>query len=214
MTKTSSKTAVALVDGFNLYHALDDLGAPHLKWVNLRKLCERMVGKKLRLEEVLYFSAFATWRPDAYKRHRAFVAALEEVGVQTIMGQFKQKDRRCHHCSAQWIAHEEKETDVNIALYLLNLAYKDCFDCALLVSNDSDLAPAVRMLKEQFPNKWARIITPPKKRTSKELVQAVGGWIHVRTIKEKHIAQALLPDAIISKNGYIIRRPEKYRPPK
>jgi uncharacterized LabA/DUF88 family protein len=210
---TLPKRAVALVDGFNLYHAIEELHAPHLKWVDLWNLCERLVGKNLRLDKVLYFSAFATWRPDAYKRHRAYVAALEHVGVQPIMGQFKQKDRRCNHCGTRWIAHEEKETDVNIALHLLNLAYKDCFDCALLISNDSDLAPAVRMLKTEFPNKWVRIITPPKKRTSKELVQAAGGMTCVRTLKEKYLADSLLPASIASDDGLTIERPDEYRPP-
>src|SRR5436853_496574 len=106
------------------------------------------------------------------------------------MGHFKQKHRRCHKCGARSIAHEEKETDVNIALHLLNHAYKNSFDCALPISNDSDLAPAVRMLKTEFPSKWVRILTPPNKRTSKELLQAAGGFHQVRTIKHAHVAEA------------------------
>lgn len=206
------KRVVAFIDGFNLYHALHDLREPALKWLDLWQLCERFARGNLELRKVLYFSAFATWRPDPYRRHRAYVQALQHVGVQTIMGHFKEKDRGCRSCGARWVAHEEKETDVNIALHLLNEAYKDAFDCALLVSNDSDLAPAIRMLKAEFPNKWVRILTPPKKRTSKELVQAAGGMQHVRSTKHSHIAAALLPPSVTLSDGTRVDRPREYRP--
>lgn len=48
---------------------------------------------------------------------RIYVAALRYVGVVPVMGQFKNKDRWCNSCGAKWMGHEEKETDVNIALY-------------------------------------------------------------------------------------------------
>jgi uncharacterized LabA/DUF88 family protein len=210
---TTPVRVVAFVDGFNLYHAIDELRTAHLKWLDLWKLCQRFARENFQLQSVLYFSAFATWRPDAYKRHRAYVAALEHHRVEPIMGHFKQKDRRCHQCGARWVAHEEKETDVNIALHLLNHAYKNSFDCALLISNDSDLAPAVRMLKAEFPGKWVRILTPPNKRTSKELVQAAGGFQHVRSIKQSHIADALLPASITLADGSVVERPAQYKPP-
>lgn len=41
------------------------------------------------------------------------------------MGKFKEKDRSCNICSSMWNAHEEKETDVNIALYILDEAYQN-----------------------------------------------------------------------------------------
>ena len=43
----------AYVDGFNLYHAIDELGHNHLKWVNLRALCEQFLrGPQYSLERV------------------------------------------------------------------------------------------------------------------------------------------------------------------
>jgi uncharacterized LabA/DUF88 family protein len=203
---------VAFIDGFNLYHALDELRAPHLTWVNLRKLSERF-ARQSELRSVFYFSAFATWRPEAYSRHRAYVKALESCGVDVVMGQFKRKDRKCRACGATWVGHEKKETDVNIALHLLNEAYKDSLDGALPVSNDSDIAPAVRMLKREFPRKWVRILTPPNKTTSKELVQAAGGPANVRSMKRSHVADALLPSDLTLEDGSNVRRPLKYDPP-
>lgn len=129
------------------------------------------------------------------------------------MGRFKEKDRFCHNCKAHWKAHEEKETDVNLALYLLNEARKDSYDHAFLLSNDSDLVPAVKMLRSEFPHKRVRILTPPGKRTSKDLVQAAGGMKFVRTIKEADLAKFLLPSVISAPNEKNINRPVEYDPP-
>lgn len=106
----------AFIDGFNLYHALDDTRLHHLKWVNLRSLCEAYISPSDTLTDVLYFSAYATWRPDEYKRHRVFVAALQSVGVTPVLGRFKEKDRACRRCGTRWKDHEEKETDGSTAL--------------------------------------------------------------------------------------------------
>ena len=37
-----AKRVACYVDGFNLYHAIDDLRKPHLKWVNLWALAESL----------------------------------------------------------------------------------------------------------------------------------------------------------------------------
>ena len=76
----------AFVDGVNLYHALRYLGGNHLKWLNLRMLCENFApGPALFLVEVFYFSAYATWRPNSYRRHREYVRALQATGVTVVM---------------------------------------------------------------------------------------------------------------------------------
>ena len=42
---------------------------------------------------------------------------------------------------------EEKGSDVNLALHVLNDAWLDQYDCAVIVSNDSDLAESLRLVK-------------------------------------------------------------------
>lgn len=41
--------------------------------------------------------------------------------------------------------NEEKGSDVNLAIHLLNDAWNNRFDVAVVVSNDSDLAEAMRL---------------------------------------------------------------------
>ena len=54
------------------------------------------------------------------------------------MASFKAKDRKCSECGHVRKGHEEKETDVNIAVAMLNGAYHNEYDHAYLVSRDSD----------------------------------------------------------------------------
>ena len=136
---TQSTRVAMFVDGFNLYHAIDDLNKKsihkhHLKWLDLHKLAHAFI--KSSTEQVVgvhYFSAYATWLPEAYARHKAYVSALEAVSVKVKLGQFKQKDRSCKKCGASWKGHEEKESDVNFAVELLNRAWKNEFDRAIIV---------------------------------------------------------------------------------
>lgn len=205
----------AFIDGFNLYHALDATGQHHLKWLDLRRLCAEFAPPPHQsLNEVYYFSAYATWRPAAYARHRSFVAALGTCGVTPVMGVFKRKDRSCRACGHTWPDHEEKETDVNIALHLLRDAQLDRYDRALIISGDSDLAPAVRMVREQFPAKSIRILAPYPRQHSMDLVRSAGGLEHARRIQQIHVERCLLPDKVLDASGLLCaERPLKYCPP-
>lgn len=97
-----------------------------------------------------YFTAYATWKQGAVGRHRAYVAALKHAGVDPIIGHFKEKHRRCSSCGATWIGHEEKETDVAIAVTLVADAFTDAYDRALIISADSDLGPAIATVADHF----------------------------------------------------------------
>ena len=54
-----------LIDGFNLYHSIIDLGRfqnLHAEWLNIHSLCSsflHLISKDANLAEICYFSAFA-----------------------------------------------------------------------------------------------------------------------------------------------------------
>ena len=85
---------MAFVDGYNLYHGIDSMvkdgpgpARQHLKWVNLWELIKAFTApSKEDLTKVYYFSAFATWKPEACQRHRAYVKALQNAGVTVVLG--------------------------------------------------------------------------------------------------------------------------------
>ena len=53
---------ITYIDGFNLYHSIDELGRPELKWLNLWSLAESLIRKNEELVEVNYFSAYTPGR--------------------------------------------------------------------------------------------------------------------------------------------------------
>lgn len=202
---------ICFVDGFNLYHALKDLRQPHLKWLNLKLLFDRLTKKSQIITQIFFFSAYPTWKKESYSRHRQYIQALSASGVTPVMGKFKEKDRKCPECKHQWTGHEEKETDVNLALALLDFAYKDRYDHAFLLSRDSDLAPAARKVKENFPKKKITVFAPYNYRHSSELVQVCDGH---KTIDFTHISTSLFTEKIYDAGGnLVVCRPPEYAPP-
>lgn len=206
------KRVFAYIDGYNLYHAVHDTKQPHLKWLSLTKLANILVSNvpDASVYAVYYFSAYATWKPDAYKRHREYVAALKSEDVKVILGNFKTKPRFCKRCNASWFGHEEKETDVNIALRLLHDAAENNFDHALVISADTDLAPAIRFVREQFPDKHVTSVLPPGRQKVGALIKAAND--HIR-ISVDMLARCLLSEVCYS-DGQKVQRPTNYSPPK
>jgi len=205
----------AFVDGLNLYHAVDALGEHHLKWANVRVLCEKFALPPLyQLSDVYYFSSFATWKPGEHKRHTAYIDALRATGVTPVLGRFKHKGRFCRRCGCPWTEYEEKETDVNIALQMVRGAFLDSYDRALLISGDSDLVPAIELVVSEFPTKDVRVIAPVGRGYSMDLFNAVGGKKHCRRMKKIHLERSLLPREVRDANGKVVAiRPPEYDPP-
>ena len=201
-----SNRTIVYIDGFNLYHALDDLREPALKWVNLWSLSERLLRPDDSLVAVKYFTAYATWRPDSYRRHQRYVAALEACGVSPVIGRFKAKTVRCHSCRKSYVTHEEKETDVNIGVHMMADLLTGRLDRALIVSADTDLNAAVLLARTEAPAKQIDQVAPPgrKNRNSAALFEITKGKVRA----------SLLPDAITRKNGKVVQRPANYDPPK
>ena len=155
------RRVIVYVDGFNLYHALDDLGDDSLKWLCLRRLAESILGPNEELKQVKYFSAYATWMPEAYARHRAYIDALRSEGVKFVAGKFKKKFLKCRKCGAQYQTHEEKETDVNIAIHLVRDTFEDSFDRAIVISADTDMTTAIEMARNINGTKSVDVVAPP-----------------------------------------------------
>lgn len=206
------KRLALYVDGFNFYHAVNALRRPELKWVNLTRLAEQLAQPTERVVSVVYFSAYATWLPDAYARHRQYTAALEAAGVEVVMAHFKEKTVHCFNCQSTWTSREEKETDVHLALRFLADAEDDVFDRGMLLTADSDLVPVVRMVKQRHPRKNITVAAPPKRhRNGRNLQQVADGYFQVGTTK---LEAALLHKDVSDGDGKVVaRRPPEYAPP-
>ena len=204
---------VAFIDGFNLYHAIDKLGRDHLKWINLRRLMEIFIQPDTHvLTSVYLFTATPEWLVEPAKRHKAFIQAQAAHGVTPVLGSFKAKNDGCNSCGHTWIRHEEKQTDVNMAIWLVQDAFNDRYDQAIVVTQDADLTPALRLVSELPKKRKIKVISPPGLHHSKEL----GQYAKKRaSIKPAHLEQCLLPREVIeTATGRVAAtRPIKYDPP-
>ena len=167
------------VDGFNLYYgAVKD--TPY-KWLDLKTLFQYRLDPKHDIQAIKYFTALVSGKrdPDKPLRQKTFLRALQKYIPELSIhyGHFLS-----HVVSAPLakptgsrrftdiIKTEEKGSDVNLALHVLNDAWLDKYDCAVIVSNDSDLAEALRLVKKQH-KKVLGLFIPWRSHPSKELMQ-------------------------------------------
>lgn len=102
--------------------------------------------------------------------------------------------------------HEEKETDVNIAIHILKDAFQNEYDTAYIVSADSDISPAVQMCRKFFPKKQYQFIFPYESFsiTNKEVANGI------KQIRKKRMEENLLPEICIV-DGKNIVCPYEYK---
>jgi uncharacterized LabA/DUF88 family protein len=198
----------AYIDGFNLYHAIDDLKKPHLKWINLRRFAEIISeGHAKSIERVVFATAYMNKTEAKQDRHERFVRANEYYGVYPPMGSKAFEDVKCPDCGWKWQEPKEKQTDINLALEMWEDARRNVFDVAFLVTADNDQAATVKFIKARLPEKKIFVITPPGREHSKHLRNECHGKIK---ITESHLERALLDPSITLADGRLILRPTEY----
>lgn len=178
--KNKQLRTIVYVDGFNFYYGL--LKGSACKWLDLQALFGRVLSVQNQVVNIKYFTARVQptpANPSVHTRQDAYLRALAACCplVEVSFGHFLRHRIRMEHAEPPpntvpvW-KNEEKGSDVNLALHLLNDAWRDAYDCAVVVSNDSDLAEALRLVKMQH-KKVIGLITPgaPLRRTSRELQQ-------------------------------------------
>ena len=146
--------SIVYIDGFNLYYG--SLKGTAYKWLDLQRLFERLRPDD-EIQAIRYFTALVDG--DAQGRQLIYLRALQTLPkVEVIRGRFKRKRFKCGVTACDfsgsrfYIGQEEKRTDVAIGIQLVDDAYRDLADRFILVSGDSDLVPAVRMVKLREPS--------------------------------------------------------------
>jgi uncharacterized LabA/DUF88 family protein len=145
---------IVYIDGFNLYYGAIRQ-TPRLKWLDIEKYC-RLLRPHDDIRVVRYFSALITG--STKPNQEAYLKALSTTPlVNVILGRFKDKTVKCGvvgcgNAGTKWFRMpEEKRTDVNVAVFLLDDAYQNTCDQQIIFSGDSDLVPAVNMVRLRHP---------------------------------------------------------------
>lgn len=201
---------VIYVDGFNLYYGC--LRKSPYKWLDLKSLFSKLLDDTHTICKIKYFTALISCRDnnnESQLRQKYYLQALAHYipEIEIYYGHYL-----THEIKAKVVnpppkfidvyKTEEKGSDVNLALHLLNDAWLDSYDCGVVVSNDSDLAEAMRLVKAQHKKKLGLVFanTSQKRKPSRQLAQHADFMKHIRhTVLENSQLPEKIPGSNISK---------------
>jgi len=198
------KTSI-YVDGFNLYYGV--LKDTPYRWLDISALTKTII-KDLDLEATSfrYYTARLKPRPtnqDQPYRQRRYLRALRTIPrLEIIYGHFlshptKMPSSTPPHRPVSVIKTEEKGSDVNLAVDLLADGFKGLYERAVVVSNDSDLARAIMIVREDLKLPVI-ILNPYPKSPSKELKNIAS---EVRLIRNSALEKSQFPRTLEDQRG-------------
>lgn len=219
-----SKPTAVYVDGYNFYYGRIR-GTPY-KWIDVVMLFERLLHEQEPTSDlalVRYFSAFclarfsthgnaSTIAQDSLMRaHETRHAARfqKTMGTHTHDRSGTNMPRYVEGAPFDrgnrvkvWRI-EEKQTDVNIALAMYRDACSGRFSQLVVCSNDSDVEPVLRAIREDFPHIRLGVVTPraPPRQgvvTHRNIMSSLSRHAHwTRShIHDEELKACLLPDRI------------------
>jgi uncharacterized LabA/DUF88 family protein len=212
---------IVYVDGFNLYFRLLKQ-RPHLRWLNIKLLADNILSRANNVVAVKYYTARVSSRlkaesPAHQQIYLDALATVPEVSVH--MGMFLTSEKfaplvypptfRPENALAEpWpdvvriLKTEEKGSDVNLASHLLFDAFRDAYDVAAIISNDSDLVEPVRLVTQEL-GKPIGLLSPVKcPNPELELVASF-----VKRIRPSHLQAAQFPNPLTLHDGRLLSKP-------
>lgn len=221
MNTPQRKRANVYFDGFNFYHGC--FNSNHrsewnsYKWLNIRDFVSK-VFPKFDINCIRYFTALVNPTPDDPDkriRQQIYIRALETLPKVTIhYGRFavSKKKRWCADPVARGaqpimppkevliIEQEEKGSDVNLASFLLIDAYRNEYDVAIIVSNDSDLATPIKLVRSVFGKQVA--LLNPRAKTATDLR---GIADYYRSVRLGPLKASQFPPTLFDEHGQITK---------
>jgi hypothetical protein len=208
------------IDGFNLYYrALR--GTSH-KWLNVAALAQAVLPATCKIIGLNYYTADISGRtdPTAPARQGAYQRALETLpGVTIHKGRFLANKKWAGLVqppdfqppfalpagTALDVAYvwktEEKGSDVNLGVRLVRDAFLDRFDEAAVLTNDTDLEEAIRIVRADVG--LPVTLLTPEGRASTSLQRVATSTRHIAP----YIGPCQLPDPVLRPGKRPISKP-------
>lgn len=201
------------VDAFNLYYGALK-GTPY-KWLDLPKLCALLLPQN-DVVSVKYFTALVNARPhdpNQPLRQQLYLRALRASGVEIIYGHFLSHvvamplagSRSSRPQMVDVIKTEEKGSDVNLAAHLLFDGFRDRYEVAVVVSNDSDLLLPIKIVREEL-GKRVGLLIPYRQHPSRVLVRNVD---FVKKIRQGVLKVSQFPSCLKDEKG-VFHKPSSW----
>ena len=195
------------IDGFNLYFSALAGSSPY-KWLDLGALCSRLVPSH-EVARIRYFTAPVldrSDRPGQRQRQLTYLRALNTIPELSVHeGQFRTDRRRRRLAepipgvgrTVEILETREKGTDVNLATYLLVDGFRGDYEQAVVVSNDSDLALAIRKVRDVI-GLPVGVVNPAPARPTRLLTESS---TFQRLIRDSTLAACQFPDTLTDEVG-------------
>ncbi len=155
------------VDGFNLYYGAVR-GTP-FRWLDMAAMCKVLLPRD-QISRIKYFTALVDARPgdlDKPLRQELYWRALRTIpNLEIILGSFLTHEVKMPLSPmgtgyVKVLKTEEKGSDVNLATHLLIDGFRNDYELAVVVSNDSDLLLPIRFVVEEL-GKPVGLLNPQK----------------------------------------------------
>lgn len=201
------------VDGFNLYYG-SVKGTPY-KWLDIAKLCSLLLPSH-NINRIRYFTALVNARPgdpQQPQRQQTYLRALQTIPTLSIhKGHFLSNVKRLPLANppqngsrtVEVLCTDEKGSDVNLATYLIFDGFAKDYDIAVVISNDSDLALPIHLVREKLGFSIGIINPQPPEKRSKELYKIASFYKQVR---KGSLGASQFPPIITDSQGRTISKP-------
>jgi uncharacterized LabA/DUF88 family protein len=209
------------IDGFNFYYSAVK-GTP-LRWLNFNALFQRIFPKN-DITAIKCFTAEVDALPDDPGqpiRQQVYWRALQTLpNFEIILGHFRTRRKRAKVVkpppnTIEIYKVEEKGSDVNLAAHLLMDAFRNRFDCAIVVSGDSDLVTPIRMVRNELKLPVGvlnpqRLSGPGKRNERKSAGLKQAATFYKKGLTWSQLEKSLFPYEIETAHGHI-HCPESWR---
>jgi uncharacterized LabA/DUF88 family protein len=203
------------IDAFNWYYGIF-IHRPEWKWLNIQSLFEA-----LRIDEdvvsICFFTAIVhpnQHRSEKRDRQKRYLNALKSLPkVEVILGKYQERTVTCQAAACSrcldYRVGEEKKTDVNIAIRLVDDAINKRTDAIVIVSADSDLEPAVEWVRKNHPSIKVTVYIPtlPDEANQRRNDNYHHLQVNCRPLPLAEIPRHLLPLKVTLPNGSSVERP-------
>ena len=165
------KRVIFYIDGFNFYYGLKEMskvksGWYKYYWIDLVLLCKQFLMDDEELVCVRYFTATPKSNGKA-KRQATLLNCNKKLNGDVFKihkGFYSDKKMNCRAndgCGKTFMHWEEKQTDISIAVTMIEDCFTNRCDKIVLISGDSDLVPPIRFIEKHYPQKQKMIMFPP-----------------------------------------------------
>jgi uncharacterized LabA/DUF88 family protein len=214
-TPIPRKRCTIYIDAFNWYYGIF-VNRPDWKWLNIQSYFEA-----LRLDEdvvgICFFTAIV--QPQVHvspkrDRQKRYLTALKgQPKVEVILGKYQERTVTCQASACprhlEYRVGEEKKTDVNIAVRLMDDAINHRTESMVIVSADSDLEPAVEWVRKHHPSIKVSVYIPalPEELNRRRNDNYQRMQVPCRLLPLADIPRHLLPATVTLPDGTTVQRP-------